>query len=446
MKNWDVIRFENAPLEIIDGDRGANYPKQADFMSAGHCLFLNAGNVTENGFNFSDCSFISDLKDRELRKGKLKRLDLVLTTRGTVGNVAFYDSSVPFDHIRINSGMVIFRSATDKIVPRYLYFFLRSQFFIEQVKALSTGSAQPQLPIRDIKRIEIPIPPIPEQMAIADILGALDDKIELNRRMNETLEQLARALFKSWFVDFDPVRAKAEGRAPAGMDAETAALFPSAFDGEVPEGWVISSLGELFPDDKECVITGPFGSTLHAHDYRSEGVPLLLVKHVSYGQIVEDKIPLVGDHKLHELKRYRLKIGDIVFTRVGAVGRSAYIHPRYEDWLISGQMLRVRVKKKKNLNARFLSQVFLEPSFIGMVENFALGTTRPSLNTELLQNFKFLVPPISVQDQYAKIVESFDEKIQSNILQNQTLAELRNTLLPRLMSGEIRVKDVEKEI
>ncbi len=195
-----------------------------------------------------------------------------------------------------------------------------------------------------------------EQRAIARILGALDDKIELNRRMNRTLEAMAQALFKSWFVDFDPVTAKAEGRTPFGMNAETAALFPAEFVdselGKIPKGWRVGSLGSLFESDRDVALTGPFGSNLHAHDYRDVGVPLILVKHVNDGYISDDDLPLVGNHKVPELGRYRLKTGDIVFTRVGAVGRSAYVHKRHEGWMISGQMLRIRVPHTQILLSR----------------------------------------------------------------------------------------------
>ena len=122
--------------------------------------------------------------------------------------------------------MVIFRPENDQLDNRFFYLYMRSTVLREQVKALSTGSAQPQLPIRDIKRLVLPLPPLTEQREIARILGALDDKIELNRQMNATLEATARAIFKSWFVDFDPVHAKANGDQPVGMDAEIAALFP----------------------------------------------------------------------------------------------------------------------------------------------------------------------------------------------------------------------------
>src|ERR1019366_8329464 len=151
--------------------------------------------------------------------------------------------------VRINSGMVLLRADESKLWPRFLFQFVRSPLFKEQVAALTTGSAQPQLPIRDIRRVEIPLPPLAEQKTIAAVLGALDDKIELNRRMNATLEAMARALFHSWFVDFDPVRAKREGRQPTGLDAKAAALFPAGLEktplGQTPQGWEVRSLDKI---------------------------------------------------------------------------------------------------------------------------------------------------------------------------------------------------------
>jgi len=264
-------------------------------------------------------------------------------------------------------------------------YFIFATEHCHMIMLAGAGATRQALTKSMIENFQVPAFSIEEQREIARILGSLDDKIELNRRMNATLEATARALFQSWFVDFDPVRAKAEGRPPEGMDAETAALFPDSFEdsalGEIPRGWRVASLGELFPNDRNCVLTGPFGSHLQAHDYRDEGVPLILVKHVNNGRIIEDDFPLVGEHKLKEMTRYRLQFGDIVFTRVGAVGRSAYIDTRYEGWIISGQTLRVRVSEPNLLSSRYLAQVYLEDTFTQMVENYALGTTRPSLNT-----------------------------------------------------------------
>jgi hypothetical protein len=248
-------------------------------------------------------------------------------------------------------------------------------------------------------------------------------------------------------VDFDPVRAKAEGRDP-GLPKPLADLFPAHLVdselGELPDGWQFSSLGSIFPDDPECVLTGPFGSNLHAHDYRNEGVPLILVKHVLDGHILNEDLPLVGEHKVGGLERYRLAVGDIVFTRVGAVGRSAYVTRAQVGWLISGQLLRVRVPDWGLLHPRYLAQVFLERPFIDMVEAHALGTTRPSLNTALLRAFRILVPSRRLMETFASKVSDSDRRIQAANDESRTLAALRDTLLPKLISGEQRVNDAEK--
>ena len=107
---WIFKTFEEAPFDIIDGDRGNNYPKQSDFYKQGYCLFINTKNVTDKGFNFNECKFITKEKDLSLRKGKLQREDIILTTRGTIGNIAYYNNKIPFENIRINSGMLILRA------------------------------------------------------------------------------------------------------------------------------------------------------------------------------------------------------------------------------------------------------------------------------------------------------------------------------------------------
>ena len=149
MGEWKECKLCEAPFEIIDGDRGKNYPKKNDFFEHGYCLFLNTKNVTNNGFAFTELNFITKGKDELLRKGKLKRYDLVLTTRGTVGNVGFYNENIAFENIRINSGMVIIRpNGIDERFNYQLFNYLKKNF-----ETFTTGSAQPQLPIRDLKEM-----------------------------------------------------------------------------------------------------------------------------------------------------------------------------------------------------------------------------------------------------------------------------------------------------
>ncbi len=170
--DWDYKLLYQTDIQIIDGDRGKNYPKKDEFTSSGYCVFLNAKNVTKNGFLFDEIQYISKEKDESLRKGKLERGDIVLTTRGTVGNIAYYDEKIPFDNMRINSGMVIYRGGMDFYKP-FLIWLYKSSYIINQIKKLKTGSAQPQLPIKVMNNLNICIPSIPEQQEIVRLLDDL---------------------------------------------------------------------------------------------------------------------------------------------------------------------------------------------------------------------------------------------------------------------------------
>lgn len=149
---------DSSLLEIIDGDRGVNYPKADDFLEEGHCLFLNTKNVRPDGFDFESTMFITAEKDNQLRKGKLRRDDVVMTTRGTIGNIGHYSEDVPFDDIRINSGMLVFRPNKSSLLPTFLFEVLRSEIVKEQLRNQTTGAAQPQLPIKTLVNFSIPVP------------------------------------------------------------------------------------------------------------------------------------------------------------------------------------------------------------------------------------------------------------------------------------------------
>ena len=183
--------------EIIDGDRGKNYPKQEEFFEEGYCLFLNAKNVTPNGFSFENCMYITEEKDKILRNGKLSRGDVVLTTRGTIGNLAFYDESVSFEHIRINSGMVILR----------MKYYIVERFFIEQFKMkltsiknkIASGSAQPQLPISTMNKIVMLVPPIELQNQFAAIVEQIDKSKYILQKQINALQELLDSKMEEFF-------------------------------------------------------------------------------------------------------------------------------------------------------------------------------------------------------------------------------------------------------
>lgn len=192
-EEWGVVSIRNSSIKLIDGDRGANYPKQGDFSPEGFCLFLSAKNVSKNGFIFNEVSFISQEKDRVLRKGRLERGDIILTSRGTVGNVAYYDEKIPFDHVRINSGMLIVRHGAH-FDPVFLYRYFSGPQMEAKYSSMGSGSAQPQLPVGSLEQVEIPLMPISEQKEIANIISAVNEKITVNKKLKEKLTILKKGL------------------------------------------------------------------------------------------------------------------------------------------------------------------------------------------------------------------------------------------------------------
>ena len=198
-QEWPIPAFEEAPFKIIDGDRGTNYPSKEDFSPTGYCLFLNTKNVRSDGFKFDELEFINEEKDRALRKGKLERGDVLLTTRGTIGNTALYDSAVKFDRIRINSGMLIFRPDTTKLASSYLFHFFQSENFRAQREAIVSGAAQPQLPIRSLNEAKIPLPPLATQKAIVAEIEAEQALVAANRELITRFEKKIQAtLARVW--------------------------------------------------------------------------------------------------------------------------------------------------------------------------------------------------------------------------------------------------------
>ena len=436
MGGWRSVALADAPVEIIDGDRGKNYPKQDDFLSGGHCLFLNAGNVTADGFNFSTCAFISSDRDRQLGKGKLARHDVVLTTRGTVGNIGYFSESVPHEHVRINSGMVILRASEVCLHHHFLYFVTRSQYFHSQVQALSTGSAQPQLPIRDIKKINIPLPPLPEQRAIAHVLGTLDDKIELNRRMNETLEAMARALFKSWFVDFDPVRAKMEGRwrrgeSLPGLPSNLYDLFPNRLVdsdlGEIPEGWGVGTVSQL----AERIQNGGTPKRSDPTYWERRDIPWLTSGEVRQSFVL-DTLNYISRRGFEHSSAKMIPARSILVALYGATAGQVSMNIRP---LTTNQAVSAIIPSYGN---RYFCLISLKLQ-VGELGNRAVGSAQQNLSKQAVESTNVVLPPIELRLNFDLMVERLFERISRNLQESRILSAQRDALLPELVSGEVRM-------
>ncbi len=208
-------------------------------------------------------------------------------------------------------------------------------------------SGRQRVPTDSLGGIAVSVPPLAEQKAIAAVLGALDDKIELNRRMNATLDAMARALFQSWFVDFDPVRAKLDGRPPAALEPATAALFPDTFQnselGHIPARWEVKTIDEL----AERVAMGPFGSDIKISTFVPAGIPVISGQHLRGTLLDDSEFNFVTEEHADRLKRSNVQRGDVIFTHAGSIGQVAYIPDasRYERYIISQRQFYMRCNR-----------------------------------------------------------------------------------------------------
>lgn len=398
MTNWQEVKLGEI-CTIIDGDRGKNYPKSNELQPQGYCLFLNTKNVPDNKFNFSECTFISKDKDELLGKGKLNYGDIVVTTRGTLANFAYYTKKCIYNKIRINSGMVILRNENKDLCTHYLYHFLISNNFKQQVQSLATGSAQPQLPIKDMKNIIMNLPPIDIQKKIAGVLGALDDKIELNNRINNNLEQQVQALFKSWFVDFEP------------------------FGGTMPKDWKESDIYSI----SNIIYGAPFASKLF--NTEKKGLPIIRIRDL------KNQHSDTYTEEIHP-KAYIIKAGDIV------VGMDGEFRPYI--WGNDEGLLNQRVcvfENKRSLGKMFL-YLTIKP-LLNRVEQTEVATTVIHIGKQDFDAFRFSMPSNSILDKFDAVTQPIYNKIVSNSLENTRLASLRDALLPKLMSGKIDVSNVD---
>lgn len=384
--------------EIIDGDRGKNYPKQHEFLDNGYCLFLNTGNVTATGFLFESNQYISKEKDDSLRKGKLQRRDIVYTTRGTVGNAAFYSDDVPYEHVRINSGMVIIRPKKEIVCTEFLYQILRSNHYRPYFKKCCTGSAQPQLPIKNLSTIELDLPDLCVQRRIADILSAYDDLIENNRKQIKLLEEAAQRLYKEWFVDL---------RFPGH---ETTPVV----DG-IPEGWKKERLVDLVDVQYGYAFDGSlFNAT-------GNGMPIIRIRNIPSGN--------TGNYTTEKADpQYVVHNGDIL------VGMDGEFHVNSWNGLDAYLVQRTCSFRPHNLNMKgYLFQAIYEP--IKYFESTVVGATVAHLGKKHIDTIAVLTCP----DKLYVPFQQYFERRQSLLNQNRLLAEARDRLLPKLMSGELEV-------
>ena len=340
---------------------------------------------------------------------QIKAPGVVLGRKGVVGSVYY----IPEDYWPHDTTLWVKDFHGNH--PRFIYYFFKS--IASLIARMDVGSANPTLNRNHVHPIKVLWPPIAEQKTIAHILGTLDDKIELNQQMNQTLEAIARALFKSWFIDFDPVRAKLDGRQPAGMDAETAALFPAEFEdggaiGKIPKGWKIQDLSDLAK-----ILSGKRPSERSPEPTAEMPIPLF----GGGGVMAYVKDPL-----------YREPI--LLTGRVGTLGLVFRIAK--PCWTSDNTLI---ILPKQTFNYEFLYFQLREIRF----ESLNRGSTQPLVTQGDLTKQQFVVSDALLLQAFHQITSLLYKRFEINSDETESLTSIRDALLPKLLSGEIRVQDAE---
>ena len=385
--------------------------KAENFVSSG--VPVIKGRNLNGDLNRSSFDFLTSEKAAELSTSIARRLDLVITHRGTLGQVGIIPPDSRHPEYIVSQSQLKLSFDQTKANPYYIYYFLRSPVGQRCLLANTSQVGVPAIAhaLTSVRYIRVPLPPLGIQDSIVGILRLLDDRIALLRETNATLEAIAQALFKSWFVDFDPVRAKQEGREPEGMDADTAALFSDSFEeselGLVPKGWRVGKVEDL--------LVLAYGKALKASERLSGTIPV----YGSGGITGCHNEPLVNGPS-------------IVVGRKGTVGSLYWIdQPFYPIDTV--------FYVKANVP---LSYCYYQLALLGL-EGMNTDAAVPGLNRNNVYRLSVVIPFNSVIEKFDSFVTLLRRRIFSNVVQSQTLASIRDTLLPRLISGQLRLPEAE---
>jgi len=422
--DWRDVALEDVADELTVGYVG---PMASEYVDEG-IPFLRSLNVDPLRINKNGLKFITPEFHSRIRKSRLTPGDVVIVRTGKPGAC----SVVPEWLADANCSDLVIVRCGPQLDNRFLAYYVNT-VACDHVAAHLVGAVQQHFNVGSARTLRLNLPPLAEQKAIAAVLGSLDDKIELNRRMNATLEAMARALFQSWFVDFDPVRAKLDGRQLTILDPSTAGLFPQHLEetalGHIPEGWQVTTVKSVV----EGVYDGPHATPPEA----SEGPVFLGIKNLTGSSLdLFDIRHICEDEWPRWTRRVTPMHNDIVFSYEATLGFFALIPPRLRCCL--GRRLALIRPYPKNGHAHFWFHQFIGPDFQRfLIQHSVQGATVDRIPLVHFPNYLVLNPPVEVKDAFEKRVAPIWGKIHANAEQSRTLATLRDTLLPKLLSGEL---------
>ncbi|HFQ5010410.1 TPA: restriction endonuclease subunit S [Vibrio vulnificus] len=403
---------------------------------------IRTPNVKGGKISLNDCRFVEeDTYEKWTRRAKVLRDDVLLTREAPMGEVGIVD----FDEtVFLGQRIMQYRADRSKLDPHFLlYSFLSSDLQHQFNMHEGSGSVVSHIRVPDCSKFELNLPPLDVQKDIAGVLKKLDRKISVNQQTNQTLEQMAQAIFKSWFVDFDPVKAKMNGEQPEGMDAATASLFPEKLVeselGLIPEGWEVGTL-----DSHTSMIIDHRGKTPKklGSDWTEEGYPAISAKNIKSKKIVRpDTIRFIDEATYKKWMKEPLIKGDIIMTSEAPMGE-LYFFDGSEDFCLSQRLYGLRANSDV-CSPEFLFNWLQTTKAKADMEGRASGTTALGIKQAELRKVKILTPPRELLEKYSAVASHLVDMAAKNNAQNTVLEDLRDTLLPKLLSGEIELGATE---
>ena len=404
---------------------------KAVYLKHGEYALIRSQNVLNDGFRDEGLAYIGRMHALQLKNVEVLEGDVLLNITGdSVARVCQVRSDVL--PARVNQHVAIIRPHPEKLDPRFLRYALVSpKMQTELLSWAGSGATRNALTKGMIESLDVAAPQdVGEQSVIAQILGALDDKIDLNRRINETLEAMARALFKSWFVDFEPVRAKMAGR-PTGLRQSISTHFPSgmvqAEARDVPGGWCTGTLAEVAMARRHNVTPADCG----------DQTPYIALEHMPRRSIALGSWGSAGSVKS---AKSRFGKGDILFGKLRPYFHKAGIAP--VDGVCSTDIV-VIVPRSPEWSA-FVSATVSSDHFVTYTDQTSAGTRMPRTSWKTMSQYAICMPPNELVSAYQEAAQPLLDKILVGIHSNKSLASLRDALLPKLLSGELRVQDAER--
>lgn len=395
---------------------------------------IRVNNFTANGLDLSNLAHIAPSIEAKYTRTRLRHHDVLITVVGSVGQVAIVPAGAA--NWNIARAVALIRPADIKL-SRWIALCLRSPFSQHSLNVAANTTVQTTVNLKELKQLAVPMPPTREREEIAATLSALDDRIELLRQTNATLDAIAQTLFKSWFVDFDPVRAKAEGREPDGMDATTATLFPSTFEDDkaiaaTPTGWSSSALYDLAQ-----FINGAAYKAL-APNAERRGLPIIKIAELKAGVTSQTAFSEV-DMPL----KYRIDSKDILFSWSGNPDTSidTFVWSHGAAWL-NQHIFRVVPNAPHERSFVLLTLKYLKSTFAEIARD-KQTTGLGHVTVADLKRLRVVKPDMPLLKEWNKLVDPLIERAFVTQQQAQSLAQLRDTLLPRLISGKLRLPEAQ---